>query len=57
MFTTGETVGLAEWIIDDTCLVLIDFELLSCQFKSSELSSKFYSFGTIYLFVTQSKCH
>ena len=20
--TTGETVGLAEWIIDDTCLVL-----------------------------------
>ena len=23
MFTTGEIVGLAEWIIDDTCLVLI----------------------------------
>ena len=23
MFTTGETVGLAEWIIDDTCLVSI----------------------------------
>ena len=22
MFTTGETVGLAEWIIDDTCLVI-----------------------------------
>ena len=21
MFTTGEIVGLAEWIIDDTCLV------------------------------------
>ena len=21
MFNTGETVGLAEWIIDDTCLV------------------------------------
>ena len=21
MFATGETVGLAEWIIDDTCLV------------------------------------
>ena len=21
MFTTGETVGLAEWTIDDTCLV------------------------------------
>ena len=23
MFPTGETVGLAEWIIDDTCLILI----------------------------------
>ena len=22
MFTTGEAVGLAEWILDDTCLVL-----------------------------------
>ena len=22
MFTTGEIVGVAEWIIDDTCLVL-----------------------------------
>ena len=21
MFSTGKTVGLAEWIIDDTCLV------------------------------------
>ena len=21
MFATGETMGLAEWIIDDTCLV------------------------------------
>ena len=23
MFTTGETVGLAEWIIDNTCLVYL----------------------------------
>ena len=23
MFTTGVTMGLAEWIIDDTCLVSI----------------------------------
>ena len=23
MFTTGETVDLAEWIIDDTCLVFL----------------------------------
>ena len=33
MFATGESVGLAEWIIDDTCLV----------FYSSD------SFFTIYL--------
>ena len=26
MFPTGETVGLAEWIIDDTCLVHFIFE-------------------------------
>ena len=25
MFATGETVSLAEWIIDDTCLVLFSF--------------------------------
>ena len=25
MFTTGENVGLAEWIIDDTCLVTFYF--------------------------------
>ena len=26
MFTTGETVGLAEWIIDDACLVYFVLE-------------------------------
>ena len=26
MFASGETVGLAEWIIDDTCLVFIAFQ-------------------------------
>ena len=26
MFATGETVGLAKWIVDDTCLVSVDFE-------------------------------
>ena len=26
MFATGVTMGLAEWIIDDTCLVSHDFE-------------------------------
>ena len=25
MFATGETVDLAEWIIDDTCLVMFSF--------------------------------
>ena len=25
MFATGDTVGLAEWIIDDTCLVFLSF--------------------------------
>ena len=25
MFATGETVGLANWIIHDTCLVLVKF--------------------------------
>ena len=27
IFTTGQTVGQAEWIIDDTCLVLYIFKL------------------------------
>ena len=29
MFTTGETVGLAVWIIDDICIVFIVFQLLA----------------------------
>ena len=28
MVATGETVGLAEWIIDDTCLVMYNLGLL-----------------------------
>ena len=27
MFATGVTMGLAEWIIDDTCLVINSFHL------------------------------
>ena len=27
LFATGETVGLAEWIIDDTCLAYLNFEM------------------------------
>ena len=29
MFATGETVGQAEWIIDDTCLVIYSFTMVS----------------------------
>ena len=28
MFATGVTMGLAEWIIDDTCLVFLIFVIL-----------------------------
>ena len=31
MFTTDETLGLAEWIIDDTCILL----LFLCHDRSS----------------------
>ena len=31
MFATGESMGLAEWIIDDTCLVLLDSRMLIQQ--------------------------
>ena len=31
MFATGETVGLAEWIIDDTCLVNIVNTYFRCE--------------------------
>ena len=27
MFGTGVTLGLAEWIIDDTCLVIVSFQI------------------------------
>ena len=32
MFATGETVGLAEWIIDDTCLVKNVIININCYF-------------------------
>ena len=28
MFDTDETVGQAEWIIDDTCLVITKFDMM-----------------------------
>ena len=39
MFATGETVGLAEWIIDDTCLVLHNSAWM-IQLKQSRLLKK-----------------
>ena len=39
MFATGVTMGLAEWIIDDTCL-------LSCCFERNSLAWKFLVFSS-----------
>ena len=36
MFATGVTVGMAEWIIDDTCLVKIYFSLSRSYVHTSE---------------------
>ena len=45
MVATGETVGLADWIIDDTCLVLFNFEnftkTFSLDFLKFSISLKF----------------
>ena len=40
MFATGETVGLAEWIIDETCLVEINFERF-CSGNAKILCDRF----------------
>ena len=43
MFGAGETVGLAEWIIDDTCLVkLISGSLVSAW---ASIEAKFQIFN------------
>ena len=31
MFATGATMGLAEWIVDDTCLVNFVVEIILCM--------------------------
>ena len=38
MFTTGEIVGLAEWIMDDTCLVLVIFVATQAFNKTNAFS-------------------
>ena len=45
MFSTGETVGLAEWIIDDTCLVSICFLLFTSFFKKMGRTYKVHTYG------------
>ena len=45
MFATGETVGLAEWIIDDTCLVYFAFIFKCSVLKSGNLTIMLYSVG------------
>ena len=40
MFATGETVGLAEWIIDDTCLVILLFHSVYISLLISSLHDK-----------------
>ena len=50
MLTTGETMGLAEWIIDDTCLVSRFASLLEVpgvQLKFIHLTENYYKTWTI----------
>ena len=48
IFATGETVGLAEWIIDDTCLVLSYFRwvyhFVYHSYELQECYSVFYKY-------------
>ena len=45
MFATGETVGLAEWIIDDTCLVISTFPGVICKRMYLCVLQMFHSFS------------
>ena len=44
MFTTGETVGLAEWIIDDTRLDIIILRFANKEQRSRKFHSDSLSF-------------
>ena len=44
MFAIGETVGLAEWIIDDTCLVIFPFpHVFALKASRKSMSSKLFN--------------
>ena len=53
MFTTGETVGLAEWIIDETCLVppYFTIQTMSYLIKVAKLLQKHQMSMNIYYFL------
>ena len=42
MFATGGTVGLAEWIIDDTCLVKIKFSMTNVVLGTLRMNFYFF---------------
>ena len=48
MFTTSETVGLAEWIIDDTCLVFSKITMNLKQIALFYLLIFFFSLDSIW---------
>ena len=56
MFTTGETVGLAERIMDDTCLVLFTLFLSSFCLENSEIHASHFKYKfRFFVFGTQEK--
>ena len=57
MFVTGETVGLAEWIIDETCLAKFLFvELTLGNSFAMDADMEKYSRKSVALSVTDSFC-
>ena len=58
MSATGVTMGLAEWIIGDTCLVEVVYDGMCCNVvmkKVQEIYFAFFQFAKMLL--TVSKCH
>ena len=50
MFATGETMGLALWIIDDSCLVLFTFDQKTLKDLSGLPSAQVSTILKCYLF-------
>ena len=47
MFTTGDTVGVAEWIVDDTSFYIIFFFPESCEVIYPPTQLQFFFFVTV----------